>query len=134
MRQSGQKFGQFSKKSGQLSQTMGHLSNECAAKIVDFLRARYGGARIPESVEVDTGIPAATVRKWIDRASAPSLAAFVTLIANYGPEFLACVLPRSAAWLDTAARASRHARIQRQIDELESEVARLEAHSRKGDA
>jgi hypothetical protein len=136
MRQSSSKFGQLSQNHGQLSKNPDTcpnrrrpavISGACADRVVAFLRRRHAstGAKIAEAVEADTGVSAGTVRKWLDRSSAPSFAACLALITAYGPEFLAAVFDRAPSWIDAAARAARRDQIESAIACLEAEAARL---------
>ncbi|GLK69208.1 hypothetical protein GCM10008179_28460 [Hansschlegelia plantiphila] len=84
-------------------------------RVVAFLRSRHP-TKMPEAVEADTGIAAATVRKW--PASAPSFAAFLRLVGAYGPELLCACMEAPPAWLDDAARRERRARVTAQIADL----------------
>lgn len=118
--------GQSSQKFGQLSQNFGQLSEECADRVVAFLRARYP-AKTAESVAAETGLGADRIRKWIDRGSKPSCAACFVMISVYGPEFLSAVMDRPPAWIDTAARAARREQLRAEISALE---ARLDVEER----
>lgn len=139
MRQSGQKFGQLSKNADNCpNRGTGHaavISGNCAARVVAFLRARHAasGAKIAERVEAECGIAAGTVRKWLDRASAPSFSAYLALIHAYGPEFLAAVMDRPPAWITVAARGAARERVMKQIAELEAEAERLSAYPKSPD-
>lgn len=98
------------------------------ARVEEFLRARHPiktAANV--AAETDGRCSAFQVGKWLEGASAPNGAAMAALIATYGPEFLAAIIPSPPAWLDAALRAQRAASIeaeiarrQREIDELKS--------------
>lgn len=118
------KSGQPSKKFGQLSGKAGQLSPACTARAIAFLRARHP-AKTAEEVAALTGLPADTVRKWLDRASAPSFAACFALIGAYGPDFVAAVMEHPPAWIDTAARAARREALARDIARLQAELNKL---------
>ncbi len=108
MRKSGQSVGKFSR-------------GICAhpERVVAFLTSLYP-TKMPEAVEADTGIPAATVRKW--PGSAPSFTAFVRLVMAYGPELLCACTDQPPAWLDEAARVARNARIEAKIAALSAQL------------
>jgi len=86
-----------------------------AERVVDFLRSRHP-AKTAESVSAETGINIHTVRKLIDRTSAPSLATFGRLGAVYGLEFVSKVFEWD--WLDAEKVEAEEARIEQQIAEL----------------
>jgi DNA-binding phage protein len=137
MRQSGQKFGQLSRNLDSCpnrgSRVAAVISGDCAARVVVFLRALHAAApgKIAERVEAECGIAAGTVRKWLDRSSAPSFSAYLALIHAYGPEFLAAVMDRPPAWITTAARVTAHERVTKQIAELEAEAERLASEMKR---
>lgn len=83
-----------------------------AGRIVGFLRARHG-SKTAENVHAETGIPAKTVAKWMERASIPSGLAILRLTKVYGVEFLAALI--SAPWIDELARAEQLARADRAV-------------------
>jgi hypothetical protein len=101
----------------------GQLSAVCAGRVVEFLRQAHP-TKTAESVEAAAGIAVCTVRKWLDRSSAPSFVHSLALIAAYGPGFLAAVMDRPPEWIDAAARAARREELKREIAALEAEVAR----------
>lgn len=90
-----------------------------AERVIDFLR-RLHPIKTADNVFVETGVPAGTVQKWLDRGSAPSAFAIFRLMAAYGPEFACAVFTSAPAWLDRAVREERTA-------QLKSEIAALEA-------
>ena len=117
--------GQSSQKIGQFSEKIGQLSEECASRVVAFLRARHP-AKTSESVAAETGLGVDRIRKWLDRSSAPSCAACFTMIAVYGPKFLAAVLHRPPAWIAVASRAAERERLRAEIASLEARLAASE--------
>lgn len=123
-RQLSPKEGQLSLKNGQFSPRRGQLSPACTSRALTFLRARHP-LKTAEEVAADTGLPIATVKKWLDRSSAPSFAAVFALIGAYGPAFIAAVMEHPPAWIDNAARAARREALARDISRLQSELARL---------
>lgn len=95
---SGQKSGKFGVKS---PQRWG-----CPERAVAFIRDRHP-AKTAEHVGAETGVPADTVRKWLDGAARPGFDAYSALIAAYGLPFLAAVMIRAPRWLTEAAHAER---------------------------
>ena len=91
-----------------------------------FLRQRHPH-KTPDHVAVETGVPAGTVQKWLDRGSAPSVAHYCRLWLAYGPEFLAATIERAPAWLDAAHRAEEAARLKAEIAAREARLAKLGA-------
>ncbi|MGO4738616.1 hypothetical protein AB4099_18860 [Bosea sp. 2KB_26] len=96
----------------------------CPERALDFLRGLYP-AKTADNVSYDTGIPADTVRKWLEGVAKPSWAGLSRLIFAYGPAFLVAVYPQAPAWLDEAHRRAQHEalraeqrRIQSQLDAL----------------
>ena len=102
----------------------GQLSPACAARAVAFLRSRHP-VKTSAAVAADTGLQAETIKKWLDRSSAPSFAAVFALIGAYGPAFIAAVMEHPPAWIDNAARAARREALARDISRLQTELARL---------
>lgn len=128
-------MGQSSLKNGQLSGLSGQLSKRVcisrafapdhAERVRTFLRRRYP-ARTVDMVCADTGLDAARVRKWLDRGSAPSLAALLCLIAAYGPDFLAVLMGEGApGWLCESRRQERARTIAAEQARLAAELTRL---------
>lgn len=100
------------------------LPQACPEKALEFLRRLYP-SKTADHVAYDTGIPADTVRKWLEGVSKPSWAGLSRLIFAYGPAFLVSVYPSAPAWLDEAHRRERQdalraeqRRIQSQLDAL----------------
>lgn len=92
--------------------------------MIAFLRQRHP-LKTPDCVAADTGVPAGTVQKWLDRGSAPSVAHYCRLWLAYGPEFLAATIENAPAWLDAAHRAEAAARIEAEIEARQSALAEL---------
>lgn len=93
--------------------------------MIAFLRQRHP-LKTPDHVAADTGVPAGTVQKWLDRGSAPSVAHYCRLWLAYGPEFLAATIERAPAWLDAAHRAEEATRLKAEIAAREARLAKLE--------
>lgn len=113
-------MGQSSKKNGQFS-IFGRLSPDAAARVADYLQRRHPD-KTAAWVEAETGIPAHRVRKWIDRASAPSGLAMLALIGAYGPEFLAKVFDQPPLWVSEAAMTARRDSVQARVSALQEEL------------
>lgn len=118
--------GHSSPQRGRLPESPGRLGRVdwtiVQERIVDFLRRKYP-TKCAESVEAETGIPAATVAKWLVRNSGCKADSFARLLCAYGPEFACAVMPRAPAWLDRARREAEAERLRAEIAALE---ARLE--------
>ncbi len=115
-------LGKSGQKNGKFSPKFGKLSKDCATRAVAYLVELYP-AKTAEYVAADTGLAPDTVRKWLMRVSSPSFMACMTLIAAYGPEFLAAVMDKPPVWIDTAARAARREQLAREMAALEAEMA-----------
>lgn len=90
------------------------MSDDCrtdvAQNILDFLRRLYP-ANTAINVAADTGIPAETIQKMIDRASMPSGFNLLRLAGHYGAEFLVAAYPNAPRWLDRAHRMEERERL-----------------------
>lgn len=84
------------------------------AGLADFLRKEHP-AKTAEGVEARCGIPAKTVRKWIEGENAPNGFAILTLALAYGPQVLSACLVGAPYWLDAAARLEMAERLKEQI-------------------
>ena len=93
--------------------------------MIAFLRHRHP-LKTPDHVAAESGVPAGTVQKWLDRGSAPSVAHYCRLWLAYGPEFLAATIERAPAWLDAAHRAEEATRLKAEIAAREARLAKLE--------
>lgn len=91
-------------------------------QIVSFLRQRRP-IKTADSVSADTGVPAGTVQKWLDRGSAPSVAHFYRLVGAYGPDFLAIGFDAAPEWLASAVRTENSIRLKSEIAALEAKLA-----------
>lgn len=90
-------------------------------RVASFLRARYPH-KTADYVACDVGISVSTVRKWIERSSAPAAAHFGLLVYAYGPSFLAAVYP-GLSWVETIVALSSREAAERQIAEAEAVLA-----------
>lgn len=91
-------------------------ANEFRDRLVTFLRRRHPH-KTAAAVAADTGIEAATVRKWLETGNiVPSGGAVFRLILAYGPEFLCAVTPTAPAWLQRAAKTEEQERAKRVIE------------------
>lgn len=106
-------------KTGQISGTSGQIdARTLAERISAFLRTRHP-LKTPQSVEAETGVPAATVRKWLEQGNAPSGSAYDALVRRYGAPFLCAVHPEeSGAWFADVARQQRQDRLEAKADAL----------------
>ena len=86
-----------------------------------FLRTKYP-VKTADNVAADTGLPVATVARWLDRGSAPSLGAPGKLVGAYDAEVLCAALECPPAWLIAAARLQERERIERQIAGLRARI------------
>jgi transcriptional regulator with XRE-family HTH domain len=116
-------MGHSSTKRGHRSHDCGQLSEAKPERVIAFLR-RIHPIKTAEAVSADTGVQASTVRKWLERASAPSFAALFRLLGAYGPEFVCACMNTPPEWLSEAARKEEARRLRAEIDAL---TARLEA-------
>lgn len=87
----------------------------------NFLRSKYP-VKTAENVAADTGLPTATVQRWLDRGSAPSLWALGKLIGAYDAEVLCAALENPPAWLVAAARQQERERLEREIADLRARL------------
>ena len=87
----------------------------------NFLRSKYP-IKTADNVAADTGLPAATVQRWLDRGSAPSLWALGKLIGAYDAEVLCATLENPPAWLMAAARQQERERLEREIAGLRARL------------
>lgn len=92
--------------------------------MIAFLRHMHP-SKTAENVSLDSGVPAGTVQKWMDRGSAPSVVHFARLVSAYGPDFLATAFASPPAWLSQAVREERAATLKAEIAAREAMLARL---------
>lgn len=93
--------------------------------LAGFLRAQHP-VKTAAAVEGQTGIPAASVRKWLEGRAFPGCEATFRLLQVYGlPLAAACV--RGCAWLDEAILVARDKAIEAQKQALAAESARIAA-------
>lgn len=114
------------RKSGEALRKVGAIDPQSFGnRVADFLREAHP-IKTALSVEADTGIPAKTVSKWLEGASAPSGAAYHRLIKVYGPELFVFVTPDSAPIsLRDAAAAAREARLETKLSDMRRELSSL---------
>ena len=97
------------------------------ARIAGFLRSTHP-VKTAICVEAETQISSRTVAKWLEGASSPAGNAYHRLIEVYGPELFVFVNPdASPASLREAALICRQARLERQVEEKQREIAALRA-------
>ncbi len=118
---------QASQTSRQESDSTRHLSRKAAARVgprtCDYLRKRHPD-RTAENVAADVGcgVKDTTIRKMLNRCSAPRADLFVLLLNAYGLDFLMAVMTTPPAWMVEAYRAEEQARLRRQLAELQARV------------
>ncbi len=119
------------RESGQKLRTSGRIdAHSRADRIAAFLRAQHP-LKTPACVEAETGIPAATVRKWLEQGYTPSGDAILTLIDRYEDAFLTAVFPdRRGAWFAEATRRREQRQLERQIGDLQRKLAELGSRDR----
>lgn len=99
-------------------------SEETGARVARFLRKLHP-RKTAELVACETGLAVSTVATWLEGRSVPGGSALITLIAVYGPGFLASVMPGSFGWLSDAARAAEQQKLEREIEERQQALAEL---------
>ena len=92
-----------------------------ADRVAAFLRAKYP-LKTADNVAADTGLPVATISRWLDRGSAPSLWALGKLVGAYDAEVLLVILDHPPPWLMDEARRQERERIERQIATLRAQI------------
>ena len=84
-----------------------------AEHVSSFLRGKHP-AKTAFCVECETGIPATTVRKWLEQGCSPNGPAVASLARVYGPDFLCAVFPDGGdEWFAAVARREEQARLER---------------------
>lgn len=112
------------RQSGQRSAHRGGMSAQVVGeRVAAFLRARHPH-KTADYVACDVGISVSTVRKWIERSSAPAAAHFGLLVYAYGPAFLAAVYP-GLSWVETIMALSKREAAQAQLAEAEAQLDAL---------
>ena len=81
----------------------------------DFLRREHP-TKTADGVAGQTGIPAKTVRKWLDGETAPNGTALLALALAYGPQLLAACVKGAPSWLDAATRHDMARKLNDRID------------------
>lgn len=120
---------QSPRKSAQLRARHAQLCKADPERVTSFLRARYP-TKTAETVAAETGLQATAVRQWLDRGSAPSFRAMLSLIAAYGPALLAVAMGDDPPeWLSKAARAERQAALEAEHARIGEELARMRSQS-----
>lgn len=83
-------------------------------RVVAYLRTRHP-AKTVEHVAAETGVPANTIKTWLDRGTAPRADHYCRLWLAYGPSFLAATAGCAPAWLDQANRDEAATRLKAEI-------------------
>lgn len=78
----------------------------CVASLGAFLR-RLHPRDTSANVAADTGIPSASIDKWLQGIAFPRARHQFALMGAYGPSVLAAMVPAAPRWLDDAVRAER---------------------------
>ncbi len=89
-----------------------------------FIRARHP-VKTAECVAAETGVPASTVRRWLEHVARPSWSGFARLIFSYGAAFLVAVYPRAPKWIDEAYQQERLAALEAEHARIAAELAAL---------
>ncbi|MHB2205030.1 hypothetical protein [Methylobacterium sp. CM6257] len=120
--------GKSMRTSGSVLRNIGVLEPKIfGARIAGFLRSIHP-QKTAACVEAETTISARTVAKWLEGASSPAGNAYHRLIEVYGPELFVFVNPdASPDSLREAALVCRQARLERQVEEKQREIAELRA-------
>lgn len=111
-------------KSVRSRQTDSAARTNVGERVIAFLRQRHP-IKTADNVAADSGVPAGTVQKWLDRGSAPSVVHFARLVSAYGPDVAALAFASPPAWLDHAQRTERAAILRAEIAAREAMLARL---------
>lgn len=79
------------------------------------------------NVAADIAVSVRTVERWLasDRAVAPRLDHFFSLIAAYGPNVLAAAYPAALGWLEDAKRRQESVELHQRIAEAKARLAEL---------
>ena len=110
--------------SGQKSAQHGDLNAQVVGeRVAAFLRTRYP-YKTADYVACDVGISVSTVRKWIERSSAPAAAHFGLLVYAYGVEFIAAIYP-GLSWAETLIAMSKREAAAMQMAEADAQLAAL---------
>ena len=113
VRQSGRKIAQHGDLNAQV----------VGERVAAFLRTRYPHKTV-DYVACDVGISVSTVRKWIERSSAPAAAHFGLLVYAYGIEFIAAIYP-GLSWAETLIAMSKREAAEMQMAEADAQLAAL---------
>lgn len=118
-----------SRERGQLSVRRAQKCEPDVDAVIDYLR-RVHPHKTAEFVAAAAEQQPTTVRKWLDRGSAPSFPAFVKLVAAYGPALLAVAFgDEPPEWLSRAARAERQAALEAEHARIGEELAKVRSQS-----
>lgn len=119
-----QASGKALRKSGHSSAQRGDVSAQVVGERVSaFLRARHPH-KTADYVACDVGISVSTVRKWIERNSAPAAGHLGLLVYAYGIEFVAAIYP-GLSWAETLIAMSKREAAERQMAEADAQLAAL---------
>lgn len=74
------------------------------------------------------GIPAKTVRNWLEQVCAPSGDNILKIAIEYGPDALAAMFPHHApGWMQRAVREERAAKLEAEMAGMQAELEALRA-------
>ena len=83
-----------------------------------FLRRQHP-TKTAQCVAALTGLPADSVKKWINGEVQPSGRAMLAMVCAYGPEFIAAAVRNAPEWCNQDLRAAKIAKLKQEIAELE---------------
>jgi hypothetical protein len=89
--------------------SVGFEPTSVGRRVAAQLRERHP-VKTAQAVSAETGIPAATIEKLIERENLPSAATLWALLKAYGASFMVATFPDPPRWLTDAAHAERIAR------------------------
>lgn len=102
-------------------------TKDLGVRVQEFLRARHP-VKTATNVAAETGCGVHQVKRWLEGAATPNGEAWVALIAAYGPDFIAAVMPERMGWLDAALQAREAAKIAEDFDALQRRLDQLRAN------
>jgi hypothetical protein len=102
-------------------------SKDLGGRVQEFLRSRHP-IKTAANVAAETGCGLHQVKRWLEGAATPNSEAWVALIATYGPEFLAAVMPNRFDWLDAAVQAREEAALEADIAAKRKRLDQLRAN------
>ena len=111
-------------KSGQDCGKVGQVDGRTLAERVGSFLREVHPLKTAQCVQAETGVPANTVRKWLEQGNAPSGPAYDALVRRYGPAFLCRVHPEHGGeWFAEVLRQEQRARLQAQAATILDQLA-----------